>query len=209
MERCLIEHPFSKLDVHDIEQALRKPVRAIQTVRQLAVATLEAEPLPYHFGLLFQAVNRLMAFNPTIPLTTSELVRYAHMLLAAAMLYEKITKAQHAKTAAKAPTDIGLRIDEANHTIWVDGVRVVVPRQSYDLLHYLYIHAGQLCTRRQLVEEVWKLRYDETDSSQVSRLNTAIRRLRERIEEDPGQPRYLHTEPGRGYRLLRQPKITM
>ncbi len=52
------------------------------------------------------------------------------------------------------------------------------------------------------MEQVLELRYDEADRSQVSRLNTAIRRLRECIEETPSQPRFLRTESGEGYRLL-------
>ena len=92
--------------------------------------------------------------------------------------------------------------------MWVNGARIRVPGQSYDLLYYLYARAGQVCTRRQLAEEVLHVQqYDERDTSHVHRLNTAIRRLRERIEEDPGQPRYLHTEAGRGYRLVRQPEF--
>jgi DNA-binding response OmpR family regulator len=50
---------------------------------------------------------------------------------------------------------------------------------------------------------VLKLKYDETDPSQISRLNTAMRRLRERIEVDPQNPRYVITEPGVGYLLAR------
>jgi DNA-binding response OmpR family regulator len=53
------------------------------------------------------------------------------------------------------------------------------------------------------VEKVFGLVFDEADASQVSRLNTAVRRLREKIEIDPEHPRYVITEPGGGYRLLR------
>ena len=128
----------------------------------------------------------------------------ARYIVLHAAFYGKLEK--QGKADQTAPEVLGLRIDEANRAVWVDGVRVAVSGQSYDLLHYLYVHAGQLCTRRQLVEEVLTQTYDETDTSQVSRLNTAIRRLREKIEEEPGQPRYLHTEPSMGYRLVRQPE---
>jgi DNA-binding response OmpR family regulator len=79
---------------------------------------------------------------------------------------------------------------------------VPLTRQGYQLLHYLYKYANQVRTRRDIVEEVFRQKYDETDDSQTRRLNTAIRRLRERIEFDPERPHYLRTEPGRGYRLI-------
>ena len=55
---------------------------------------------------------------------------------------------------------------------------------------------------RDLVEQVLHLPFDDLDDSQRRRLNTAISRLRERLGDDPRQPRYLHTEPGGGYRLV-------
>lgn len=201
MERCLVEHAFLKLDPHDVAPALRKPLHAMQMVRRLATPILGGEALPYHAGLLFQALHRLMACPPIRPWTTSELVRYAHLLLAAALLYGKIQGEIRRTTEPQAPPAPGIQMDAANRFVWVHGVRVPIPGQSYDLLYYLYTRAGQLCTRRQLIEEVLQLPYDETDTSQINRLNAAIRRLRERLEEDPGQPRHLLTEAGHGYRL--------
>lgn len=207
MESCLLKHSLSKSDMHDADPALRKALQAIHSVRQLATSIIETDLLSYSFGLLFQALHRLLALQPTVPLTTHELVRYAHVLLAAAMLYGKIQ--QHAQDSAnqQVPVMTGLQVDEANRTVWVNGERKAVPGQSYDLLLYLYQRTGQLCTRQQLVEKVLGLSYDEDDVSQVNRLNTAIRRLRERIEEDTSQPRYLHTESGHGYRLVHQPTL--
>jgi two-component system KDP operon response regulator KdpE len=96
----------------------------------------------------------------------------------------------------------GLSIDKPNRAVWVDGTRVVITGQSYDLLYDLYTHANQLCTRQEIVERVFQEVYDETDPNQTSRLNTAIHRLRDKIEKDPSQPRYLRTDPGGGYRFV-------
>jgi len=204
MEQCLVDSPFSKLDLRDVDPALRKPVRAIQTLRRLWTQEVGTIPAPYHLGLLFQAAHRLTHFNPAFQFTKSELTRLAHALLAAVMLCGKfqqdntLVQRMGANQAAQ-----GVQIDQNNRAVWVNGVRIALTGQSYNLLCYLYAHADQLCTRRDLVEQVFGQRYDETDESQISRLNTAIRRLREKIEDYPSQPCYLLTEPGGGYRLVR------
>jgi two-component system KDP operon response regulator KdpE len=84
----------------------------------------------------------------------------------------------------------------------VDGVRVPLRGQSYKLLCHLLEHPNELSTRRKLIESVFEEVFDETDESQAACLNTAIRRLREKIEEDPDHPRFLFTEPYGGYRLV-------
>jgi len=89
--------------------------------------------------------------------------------------------------------------------VWVDARRVPLRGQSYDLLCYLYERPNQLCARREIIEHVFKEKDDEKDESQVSRLNTAIGRLRAKLEPDPDRPRYLITEPGAGYRLMIHP----
>src|SRR5207244_12113668 len=57
MEQCLVQSPFLQIDTRDLEPSLRKPARAIQTLRRLAAHLVEDDPAPYYFGLLFQAVD--------------------------------------------------------------------------------------------------------------------------------------------------------
>jgi DNA-binding response OmpR family regulator len=206
MERCLVTGEFSKLSIHDVEPVVRKPVRAIQAIRRLASRTVGKDPLSYHVGILFHAASRLADFNPAFPLTPNELARLAHALIAAAMICDEIAREKQEATSDAAPDVAGIRIDKANHAVWVGSRRIQLRGQGYDLLCYLYEHADQLCTRRQIVERVLKEKYDEKDGSQIGRLNTAIRRLREKIENDPNQPRHLLTEPGGGYRLVPYPQ---
>jgi hypothetical protein len=155
MEQYLLDAPFSKLELRHIDPSLRKPIRAIQTLRRLAAPLVGTDPQPYYLGLAFQAANRFMGFNPALQLTRHELIRLAHALLAAAMLCGKLVQSQpQALTTSPEPT--GLKIDQANRTVWVNGVRVILTGQSYDLLCYLYTHANQLCPRRELVEQVFR-----------------------------------------------------
>ncbi len=205
LEQCLVQSPFLHLDSRDLEPSLRKPVRVIQTLRRLAAPLVEDDPASYALGLFFQAMDRLSYLNPTVQLSKSELVRLGHVLLSAAMLAGQLGPATPVVlTANAAERAQGIIIDQANHAVWINGARVLLVGQSYHLLCYLHSHSPQLCTRREIVEHALGQAYDDTDTSQVRRLNTAIRRLREKIEDDPGQPRYLLTEPGGGYRLLCQ-----
>lgn len=68
---------------------------------------------------------------------------------------------------------------------------------EFRLLHHLAGHAGQVFTRDQLLDAVWR------DTSFVSprSVDVYVRKLREKIERDPENPRYLRTVRGAGYRF--------
>lgn len=196
MERCLLEGEFARLDTSDVEQPLRKNVRAIQTVRRLASRVVGRDTLSYHLGVLFQALRRVAGVNTSLPHKQSEVLRYAHALMSAAMI------ARHLKDAGKRSAEAGIRIDKENRAVWVDGAKVPMRGRTYELLLGFYENANRLVPRRQILEQFLGERYDEADASQVNRLNAAISRLRDRIEEDPERPRFIITEPGGGYRLV-------
>lgn len=204
-ERCLIQKEFMRIDPTEVEPSLRKPLRAIQAVRRLASRQLRKNDSEYHLGILFHALRRLANYDPAKPLMPNELARLAHVLLAAAMIYDQIGDTAPTIDKAQESPKNGIRIDKAGRSVWIDGSRVKLRGHNYDLLCALYDHPDQPRTRKELVELVFGERYDERDNSQTTKLNTAIRRLRERIEIDPDHPRYLLTETGVGYRLLIRP----
>ncbi|HEX8091783.1 MAG TPA: DNA-binding response regulator [Blastocatellia bacterium] len=200
MEQALVEGDFGRIDTATIEPVLRKPIRAIQTIRRLASNIVSKNPEPYHLGILCQAARRLADFNPSYRLMPNELARLAHLLVATAIIGEKVgaNKPVPADSSISSP---GIHIDRANYAVRIDGVKIQLRGQSYHLLCYLYDRRNELCTRREIIESVFQETYRDRDDSQVSKLNTAIRRLREKIENNPDHPRYLLTEPGGGYRL--------
>lgn len=195
LERCLISGDFNKLNGSDIERPLLKPLRAIQSLRHLALEMTGDDFSSYHLGLLFQAADRLLSFDPTRQLTHRDIARLTHALISASMICEKLGQRPTIKTK-------GLLIDKANRTVTVDGVTCSLTPQGFDLLCYFYEHANQLCTRRDLIEKVFERAYNEDNESQKTLLDTAIRRLRERIEHDVNHPRYVLTERGGGYRFV-------
>jgi DNA-binding response OmpR family regulator len=131
------------------------------------------------------------------------LLRIVHLLLAMLTIGARLSRAQSTSQAVTQPS-VGIRLDESERAVWINGTRVRLGRQSYDLLHEFYKHPNQLRTRSELFARIFNEEYDETDTSHVSRLNTAIHRLRNLLEEDPNQPRHLLTAEG-GYRLIVNP----
>jgi DNA-binding response OmpR family regulator len=200
-----VGNEFTRIDPTEVEPSLRKPLRAIQLIRRLASRQIRMNESEYHLGILFHALRRLADYDPARPLLPSELARLAHVLLAAAMIYDQIEHSVEAIDKAEEGLEKGIRIDRTNRSVWIDGSRVKLRGHNYDLLCALYDHRGQPRTRKELVEQVFGERYDESDNSQIAKLNTAIRRLRERIEIEPDHPRYLLTETGVGYRLVARP----
>jgi two-component system KDP operon response regulator KdpE len=77
-----------------------------------------------------------------------------------------------------------------------DGDVRLTPTE-WQLLEVLVRNSGRLVTQRQLLQEVWGPAY-ETESNY---LRVYIAQLRRKLEPEPARPRYLHTEPGMGYRF--------
>jgi DNA-binding response OmpR family regulator len=200
MEQALVEGDFSRIDTTGVEPALRKTIRAIQTIRRQVSQIIGKNPEPYYLGILCQAARRIADFNPSYRLMPNELARLAHLLMTIAIISKKLNANRPRLVDSLAPSQ-GIDIDRANYDVRIEGVKIQLRGQSYDLLCYLYDRRNKLCTRRELIENVFHETYRDRDNSQVSKLNTAIRRLREKIENDPDHPRYLLTEPGGGYRL--------
>jgi len=88
-------------------------------------------------------------------------------------------------------------VELARRGVTVRGRPVEMPRKEFDLLRVLVERAGQVVSRRDLLESVW----GEDFFGQEKTLDVHISRLRQRLEEDPNSPRLIHTVRGVGYRL--------
>jgi two-component system, OmpR family, KDP operon response regulator KdpE len=96
----------------------------------------------------------------------------------------------------------GLSIDLVRRVVTVDSREVKLTPKEYDLLRLLVTHAGKVLTHRQLLREVW----GPASVHETHYLRVYIGQLRQKLEPDPAQPRYILTEPGVGYRLALLPE---
>src|SRR5690625_3109901 len=83
------------------------------------------------------------------------------------------------------------------YSVTRDGEHIDLTHREYELLYYLARHIGQVMTREHLLETVWGYDY----FGDVRTVDVTIRRLREKIEEDPSNPTWIITRRGVGYYL--------
>jgi two-component system KDP operon response regulator KdpE len=90
-----------------------------------------------------------------------------------------------------------LSIDLAARNVTLHGARVTLTPKEYRLLQILAQHAGNVVTHQYLLKEIW----GSPHLHDTHYLRIFVRKLRQKIESDPTQPRILQTELGVGYRL--------
>jgi len=88
-------------------------------------------------------------------------------------------------------------VDLAAKQVTVDGVPVRLTPTEWGLLSELVRNPGRLVGQRELLQAVWGPAYER----ETNYLRVYLAQLRRKLEPDPGNPRYLHTEPGMGYRF--------
>ena len=90
-----------------------------------------------------------------------------------------------------------LRIDPVTRAVAANGAEVTLTAKEFDLLWFFACHPKQVFTRAQLLDNVWGYEF----YGDASTVTVNIRRLREKIERDPSQPRRLLTVWGVGYKF--------
>jgi two-component system response regulator RegX3 len=90
-----------------------------------------------------------------------------------------------------------VRMDVDRHRVTVDGVKVDLPLKEFDLLELLLRNSGRVLTRMQLIDRVWGAGY----VGDTKTLDVHVKRLRAKVEPDPGAPRHLITVRGLGYKF--------
>jgi two-component system response regulator RegX3 len=90
-----------------------------------------------------------------------------------------------------------VRLDADRHAVFVRGRETGMPLKEFELLELLLRNAGRVLTRGQLIDRVWGSDY----FGDTKTLDVHIKRIRAKIEDDPGEPRMLLTVRGLGYRF--------
>ena len=105
--------------------------------------------------------------------------------------------AEPEETASTALEAGPVRMDVDRHVVTVDGAALQLPLKEFELLEVLLRNAGRVLTRGQLIDRVWGADY----VGDTKTLDVHVKRLRAKIEPDPGNPVHLLTVRGLGYKL--------
>lgn len=90
-----------------------------------------------------------------------------------------------------------VRMDVDRHTVIVGGEAMSLPLKEFELLEMLLRNAGRVLTRMQLIDRIWGSDY----VGDTKTLDVHVKRLRSKIEPDPGNPKYIVTVRGLGYKF--------
>ncbi|WP_067967247.1 response regulator transcription factor [Nocardiopsis trehalosi] len=90
-----------------------------------------------------------------------------------------------------------VRMDVERHVVTVRGDNIQLPLKEFELLEVLLRNAGRVLTRMQLIDRVWGADY----VGDTKTLDVHVKRLRAKIESDPGNPQYIVTVRGLGYKF--------
>lgn len=97
---------------------------------------------------------------------------------------------------------LNLLIDNEMYVVYKNGQALDLTHREFELLHYMARHPGRVMTREHLLQVVWGYEY----LGDVRTVDVTIRRLREKIEDDPSKPETILTRRGLGY-MMRNPKL--
>lgn len=104
-------------------------------------------------------------------------------------------KAPIAKETPKVITSGKLKLDIEAKRLYIDGKEIRLTVKEFDILKLLAENPGKIYGREQLLTLIWGAKYP----GDARTVDVNVRRLREKIEENPAKPEYVHTKWGMGY----------
>lgn len=110
----------------------------------------------------------------------------------------------HAEEQSDDKVDVkteGLVVDKVRYDVFIDGKSAELTQREFELVSFLAASPGKVFSREELLHDVWQYEY----FGDLRAVDVAVRRLREKIEEDPSNPCYIVTKRGVGYYFEPQP----
>ena len=135
-----------------------------------------------------QALNRGADDYLTKPFGVGELLARVQAVLRRA---QQTPQKQESPIIVRGP----IVLDRERHEVTIDGHPINLTPTEFSLLEYLMRNAGKVLPHRAILQNVWGPEYGQ----EAEYLRVYIGRLRQKIEPDPNNPRYLRTERGVGY----------
>lgn len=151
----------------------------------IIMLTARAEELDKVLGLEMGADDYV-----TKPFSIKELVARVR-----ANLRRTVAKAENTKKSTNVLSFNDLEIDLDKFEVRKKGVVIEITFREFELLKFLAQNTGQIFSREVLLEKVWGYEY----YGDLRNVDVTIRRLREKIEDNPGKPDYILTKRGVGY----------
>ncbi len=108
-----------------------------------------------------------------------------------------LRRSQHTeKTPNKKTIEVGeLRLEVNSRRVFIKNQEMNLTAKEFDMLELFATHPGKVYSRDQLLDTIWGREYP----GDVRTVDVHVRRLREKIEPNPGQPEYIYTKWGVGY----------
>lgn len=168
-----------KVDGFEVCRQIRK-----KTDVPIIMLTARGEDIDKVLGLELGADDYL-----TKPFNSRELVARIKAILRRSLFREEETK--------KIAKIGNLQVDLLQHRVRLDGKDINLTSKEFALLSFLVANAGNVYSREQLLEQVWGYDY----YGDVRTVDVHIRHLREKLEQDPGNPNLILTVWGTGYKI--------
>ena len=108
-----------------------------------------------------------------------------------------LRRSQHTeKVPQKKTIEVGdLRLEISSRRVFIKNREMNLTAKEFDMLELFATHPGKVYSRDQLLDTIWGKEYP----GDVLTVDVHVRRLREKIEPNPGQPEYIYTKWGVGY----------
>ena len=177
----LLDVMLPKLNGFDICRTLRAEKRTTPII----ILTAREEETDKVFGLETGADDYM-----TKPFSMKEL-----MARVKANIRRRSMEYAPAQSAAGQIEADGLCLNLETYQVTKNGAPVELTQKEYDLLSYLIRERGKVFSREDLMQRVWNYDY----YGDMRTVDVTVRRLREKIEDDPGKPQYILTRRGVGY----------
>jgi DNA-binding response OmpR family regulator len=162
-------------------------VRASERYTPILMLTARSDEVDRVLGLELGADDYL-----TKPFSVRELVARVKAL------FRRVDACTADEHPADGVLDFGeLRIDPRSREVEVGGAAVDLTAKEFDLLVHFARHPGRVFSRAMLLQQVWDYAYDGYEHT----VNTHINRLRQKIEPEPSEPRWVTTVWGIGYKF--------
>jgi len=186
-------HPNKTAELHELSAVAQKELEIIRHIREQAVEMIGQDQTSYLAGVYCYALHLWQGFENNRHYARQELMPLLHMFIVMTVTLEYLVQSQ---AAQRDP----LILDTNDQSVRIGDRAIELTPQEFDILAYLHKHAGQLRTREQILTEAMDT--PEMDEQlNLSRFNSAMSRLRQKVEADTRNPQYIFNVRGRGYRM--------